>query len=488
MISEGCPHYRPPLFYNPPENLFYLPQTEKLKFNFYCILTVFRFQTLPSIIFRSDIIRRGIQMTARTWMLLSAVLIPAACFGQPTNLYIKAGNLFDGRSVSIRQNMVIGVSGGRITTVAASADVPDDGRVIDLGNYYILPGLIDTHTHIALHDGNYDDQILRETPEYRAIYAVANARKMLLAGITTIRDMGNEGSGFADIALRDAINHGIVPGPRIQASIQPVTASGAYALLGFSPYIDLPDIAFEADGPDEMRKQVRKLIQYGADVIKVYLESFEKKQLRPDILSGALNYTVEELSAIVDEARRGGLRVAAHVYSDSAAWMAVKAGVHSIEHGLYLETRTFQRMAEKGIFYVPTLVVYQLWRDGKILQPVSAKKQEMLTRTVHRHIATFKKALKTKVKIAFGSDTFALPGTNAQELELMAEYGMESIDVLFAATQNAAALMGINQMTGSISPDLAADIIAVSKSPLEDMSTLREPVFVMKDGIIYREP
>ncbi len=427
-------------------------------------------------------------MIAILFVVLTSAFINSTTSAQTDQVYIKAGDLFDGSTGSIRKNVIIEINGNIIGAVTADRSIPVNARVIDLSDYFVMPGLVDAHTHIALHAGNYDHQILRETPEYRAIYATANARTTLLAGITTIRDMGNEGAGFADIALRDAIRDGIVPGPRILASIQPVTATGAYSLLGFSPYLILPAISYEADGPYGMRKRVRQLVQQGADVIKIYLESFEKKQLRTDILSGALNYTPEEISAIVDEAGRAGLKVAAHVYSDSAAKMAIRAGVHSIEHGLYLNLKTFEEMAEHGIYYVPTMVVYQFWRDGKILQPVSAEKQAMLARTVEQHIITFKKALKTKVRIAFGSDTFALPGTNSQELELMVDYGMSPVDALFAATRHAAELLGVDKLTGAVAKNLAADIIAVRSNPLEDMSALRELVFVMREGIIYRSP
>ncbi len=427
-------------------------------------------------------------MSIKSGIILSVLFFCISIYAQPERFYIKAGKLFNGQDEGISQNITIEITDSRISAVSSDVVIPDGSRIIDLSDYFILPGLIDAHTHIALHDGNYDHQVLRETPEYRAIYAATNARKMLLAGITTIRDMGNEGAGFADIALRDAIIDGLVPGPRILASIQPVTATGSYALLGFSPYIILPKLSFEADGPYEMRKRVRQLVQYGADVIKVYLESFEKKQIRMDILSGALNYTFEELAAIVDEAKMAGLKVAAHVYSDSAAQMAIEAGVHSIEHGLYLETPNFENMAKKGIYYLPTLMVYQLWRDGKILQPVSAERKVMLSRTVEKHIATFKKSLQTKVKIAFGTDTFALPGTNAQELELMAEYGMPAIHVLCAATGESAKLLGVDHITGRIAEGLAADIIAVKGDPLNDLSTMLQPVFVMKDGVVYLGP
>jgi imidazolonepropionase-like amidohydrolase len=273
-------------------------------------------------------------------------------FAQEPSTYIKAGKLFDGRSDQLQENVVVIVQGKKIVRTGKDVVIPPGATVIDLSQFTVMPGLNDAHTHIVLHAGDYDAQILRETPEFRAIYATRNARLTLEAGVTTIRDLGNEGSGFADVALRDAIAQGLVPGPRIIAAIRPVTSTGAYRLTGYSPYMTPPPISASADGPSEIRKEVRKLIADGADVLKIYMESYEKRQLRQDRLTGAMNYSQEELNVLSEEAHRAGIRVAAHTYSDEAARMAIAAGVDSIEHGLYLQTDTFRLMAEKGIYYV----------------------------------------------------------------------------------------------------------------------------------------
>lgn len=427
-------------------------------------------------------------------LLLAAALLAAPLdsasassqTGSTPETYLKARRLLDGKH-AIRENVIVVVRDGKILRIDNSA--PQSGeKVIDLGERTLMPGLIDAHTHIALHAGDYDGQILRETPEYRALWASANAKKTLESGVTTIRDLGNEGSGFADIALRDAIENGLVPGPRIVAAIRPVTATGAYRLVGYSPYLQTPALSSAADGVGEVRKEVRLLIAQGADVIKIYMESFEKKQLRDDILTGSMNYSREELNALIEEAHRAHLRVAAHTYSDEAAKIAIEVGVDSIEHGLYLSDATFKTMATKGIYYVPTLMVYEMWRDNEIFQPVSDMKRQQLANTVREHIASYQRALKSGVRIAFGTDTFEKPGSNAHEIELMVRYGMTPMEALKAATTVSAELLGIAESTGSIEAGKAADIIAVDGNPLDDIGAIRHVAFVMKGGAVFVAP
>lgn len=419
-------------------------------------------------------------------------------------IYLRAARLFDGKAhgtvarasvpatgagavarASVPANAVI-VRAGKIVQVGRDLPVPAGAEVIDLGDRTLMPGLIDAHTHIVLHGGDYDAQVLRETPEFRALLAAASAKATLEAGITTIRDVGNEGAGFADIALRDAIDKGILPGPRILAAIMPVSPTGAYRLVGYSPYLATPPIAYAGDGPAEVRRQVRRLIEQGADLIKLYLESYEKRQLRTDLLTGAMNYAPDELAAAVEEAHRAGLKVAAHIYSDEAARMAVTAGVDSVEHGLYIKEETFRQMAQKGIYYVPTLLVYQMWRDGKLFGGITPENKVKLTNTVREHEATFKRALATPVKIVFGTDTFELPGSNAQELELMVRNGMPPIDALRAATSASATLLGLQEIIGTLEAGKQADLIAVNGDPVADISTVQRVSFVMKGGTIYR--
>ena len=413
-----------------------------------------------------------------------ALLVASAPHAQTTVL--RAGHLFDGVTGETQTDVDVVVRDGRIEAVGRGLAVPAGAAVVDLRGYTLIPGLVDAHTHLVLHAGDYDRQMLRETPEYRAIVATEAARKTLEAGITTVRDLGNEGAGFADVALRDAIADGVVPGPRILTAIQPVVPTGGYRLVGYSPYLDTPPISYAFDGPAEAQRTVRRLVAEGADVIKVYLESFEKRQPSADSLTGALNYAPGELEAIVGEAHRSGLRVAAHVYSDEGAQRALDAGVDSIEHGLYLTTATFRRMAADGVVYVPTLLVYELWRDGAIFGGIDDADVPRLATTVDKHTASFRRALASDVRIAFGTDTFEQPGTNARELERMVAYGMAPADALVAATATAADLLGLGDVVGTVQPGRWADLVAVDGDPTADVTAVSERVvFVMKEGAVY---
>ncbi len=421
----------------------------------------------------------------RAVVWLAAFAWAAAATAAPGDVtYFKCGRLFDGVSATLAAGIGVVVRDGTILDVGPGLPVPAGATVVDLGAYTVLPGIIDAHTHVALHPGSYEDQILRETPERRAIEATVNARLTLESGITTIRDLGNEGAGLADVALRDAIARGSVPGPRILAAIQPVTATGAYGLVGFQPAAKLPRISYEADGPVEVRRQVRTLVREGADVIKIYMESFEKRQAESDVLSGARTYSDEELDALVDEAHAGGLKVAAHTYSDENGRRAIAAGADSIEHGLYLGEATFRLMADKGVAYVPTLLVYELWRDARIFPTSSPETLRKLKSTVDRHSEAFRAALRTPVKIVMGSDTFELPGTNSQELVAMVRAGMTPLEALRSATSRSADLLGLPGRIGVVRKGAFADLVAVSGDPLADIAAVTRPVVVVKGGTL----
>ena len=422
---------------------------------------------------------------SRPVVLLAALAaaLPALAADEPVT-FVKCGRLFDPASGALHEGVGLVIRSGRVDQAGPGIAAPAGAAVVELGSETCLPGLIDAHTHIALHPGDYDGQILRETPETRTIHATISARLTLESGITTVRDLGNEGAGFADVAVRDAVAKGLVPGPRILAAIQPVTATGSYGLVGYSPYAKLPSIAYEADGPSAVRRQVRTLVREGADVIKVYMESYEKKQAESDVLSGARTYSDEELRALVDEAHASGVKVAAHTYADESARRAVDAGVDSIEHGLYVTEATFRRMADRGVAYVPTLLVYELWRDGKIFTGSSPVTLDKVRLTVDRHADAFRAALKTPVRIVMGSDTFERPGTNSEELVAMVRTGMSPLEALRCATARAADLLGLTGRIGVLAKGAYADLVAVEGDPTRDIETVTRPVVVMKDGRI----
>lgn len=408
------------------------------------------------------------------------IFFSSSALSQSKLVAIKCGELIDGKSDTPITAAVIIVRENHIENVGTNLPIPANAEVLDLSQSTVLPGLIDCHTHLLLHGGSYDDQILKESLAYRAILGTVAAKQTLEAGFTTIRDVETEGAMYADVSLRDAVNKGVIPGPRIFASTRSLSITGGYAPYGYTA--DVPYGSQLADGVDGVTKAVRKQIQFGADWIKIYADSRYRHRVA-DSLVGSATFTDDELKAIVYEAEKVGIHVCAHSYTSEAASRALQAGVRSIEHGLYLNDEAFALMKKKGANWVPTLTAYVQWASDPTNSP---EVKSMVEYSVKRHKETFARGLKSGVKIAFGSDAYNPHGSGTKEFALMVEYGMSPMRAIQSATSVAAELLGWEKNIGTIEKGKFADIIAVDGSPLKDIRTLERVRFVMKGGEIYK--
>ncbi len=403
----------------------------------------------------------------------------------PAQVFLHCGHLFDGKSDTLRDNVVIQVEQGRITAVLAAA--PATANIIDLSTQTCLPGLIDTHTHVFLQGdrkpGQYDAQLLKQSVAYRAIEATAAAWQSLQWGFTSIRDLETEGAGYADVDVRNAINRGIVPGPRMLVVGRAMDVTGAYPLQpAYAWDIRVPIGVETVDGVEGARKAVREQLSHGVDWIKVYAD--RGNRLLPNgVLDDVLTFTPEEMQAIVRETHQQRHKVAVHATGINGVHNAVEAGADSIEHGEYIAPADLATMVTNGTYYVPTLYVAQY--DAELRAGASGTPQE--TPTMRVHCDTFKRALQAGVKIAFGTDVgaFEWDVTPAREFPLMVKCGMTPAQALKSATSVAAELMGLQ--VGTIEPQKFADIIAVPGNPLQDVSVLQKVSFVMKGGVVYKK-
>jgi imidazolonepropionase-like amidohydrolase len=396
---------------------------------------------------------------------------------------IKCGRFFDGKTLALQENVVLLIQGDRIREVGKSLAIPAEARVIDLGQATVMPGLVDCHTHMFLHGINYDETLLKKSLQYRAIWATVSARKALLAGFTTVRDVETEGAGYGDVALRDAINDGLVIGPRMQCATRALSITGGYSPYGYSPDVVIPKGAQIADGIDGVRKAVREQLGNGADLIKIYIDHRRRGTPDPDKLTAWPTFSLEEVKIIVEEAAKVGAKVAAHVYSSAAAQTAITAGVASLEHGIYLDDATFRMMAEKKVYWVPTLMAYLQFMDDPGVTP---EHRRLMTGTTQRHKETFQRALKLPVKIAFGTDLDGHHEKAGQEFIWMVRYGMAPLEVLKSATSVAAELMGWQDRLGTLETGKLADVVAVDGNPIEDITAMSRVTFVMKNGVVYK--
>jgi imidazolonepropionase-like amidohydrolase len=405
---------------------------------------------------------------------------------------LKAARLIDGTGSAAINNAVIIVTDNKISAVgdARSVRVPSGAKVIDLGDVTLLPGFIDAHTHLigrVLGDPEGENSDVRDFESFGAILGVLHARDTLLAGLTSVRNVGASGR-FDDMALRKAINEGWTIGPRIETAGHALGMTGGHCdENGFRPGLMDRGIADGiANGPEQIRAAVRYQIKYGADVIKTCATG---GVLSEGDAVGATQYTYEELKAMVDEANKLERKVAAHAHGTEGIKLATRAGVASIEHGSFLDEEGARMMVERGTFLVPTLSAAEgVERAAKtgVLKGLRAEKALAAAAAVRRAI---KLAVANKVQIAFGTDAGVIPhGTNAHEFFLLVDWGgMSNMDAIVAGTMNGAKLLGWDKNLGSLTVGKWADIVAVSGDPLKDIHAMEKVVFVMKNGVVYRK-
>ena len=401
---------------------------------------------------------------------------------------IKAGTLIDGRSSEPKRNQTIVIRGNRIESVGDNLATPAGAQVIDLSNATVLPGLIDSHTHIFLQGedpalGGYDIQLLQYPLSYRVARATVAARRALEQGFTTIRDVETEGAGYGDVGVKRAISEGYIPGPRMFVVTRAISTTGGYNLEGYAPEIEVPKGAQLVDGPVEARKAAREQLDHGADWIKVYMTHRSWLDKQGNLVSQP-TLTVDELKAIVDEAHGWKRKVACHAYGGEGMQRALDGGCDSIEHGLDLTDANVAQMVRQGTWLVPTLSVYYDHNDAP---DTPAGKRDRKRVAVHG--PSFQRAMKAGVKIAFGTDAggFSWDEPIAQEFGRMVEFGMSPMDAIRAATSRAADLLDMTGDLGVIAPGAYADVIAVNGDPLRDVNVLKDVRFVMKDGSVFKQ-
>jgi imidazolonepropionase-like amidohydrolase len=394
---------------------------------------------------------------------------------------VRAGRLFDGKSDKLLTNQVVVIKNDKISEVgpADKVQVPAGAETLDLSQATVLPGLIDAHTHVFGNGPDLEMQILHDSYQYRTLTALANANKDMMVGFTTLRDLKTLGAMYSDVDLRNAIDRGVVQGPRMQVSTRGIQTTGGFIMKGYSSEVDIPSALAVVDSPWAARQAVRDQVAHGADLIKLYA-AYDFKFTPDGKMVIPPTFTAEEVNAIVDEAHKKGRKVSCHAFGGEGLQNCLDAGVDSIEHGVVLDDATIKKFLQKGIYLVPTLYHYQLDRERDMKRYGGHSVAEVSE-------PSFRKAVAAGVKIAFGSGVGPFPhGTQTKEFGYMVKFGLTPAQVLRAATSEAAQLMGWQDRIGTVESTKFADLVAVSGDPLADITEMEHVKFVMKGGQVVK--
>jgi imidazolonepropionase-like amidohydrolase len=417
---------------------------------------------------------------------LLALVAAMSLFGgqaaAPPPIVVRAARLIDGRGGAPVSPAVVVIRGERIEAAGGAVAIPPGAQVIDLGGATLLPGLIDLHTHLTSTGVHWEDELLKTTPGQAALHGARNALVTLMAGFTTCRDMGPTWP-FTDIDLRKAIDEGVVPGPRLMVSGNYVSATGgAGDARQFSIYVDVPIVRNLADGQDEIRKAVRTNLKAGADFIKILATGAVLSKGTPP---GAQQYTEEELRVAVEEAARWGRHVAAHAHGTDGIKAAIRAGIHTIDHGSMMDDEAVALLRTHHAYFVPTLYTSEaISADANVPESEKARSQQIKAQKDR----SFQMVLKSGLPIGFATDAAVVPhGDNAREFGYRVRLGQSPMEAIVSATRTAAEIIGWSDRVGTIEAGKLADVIAVSGDPVRDITELERVRWVMKGGVVYRK-